>query len=107
MPYNLNNIFPKPTILNDVVVPSQSLTVGIAAGQFAAFNNATDLITFDVQTSNVRVRWDGTAPTATSGHILYAGNGYTFSKGLAQRCRFIRDTAAASDATIFASEMGV
>ena len=63
------------------------------------------LITFDVQTSDVRARWDGTAPTATVGHKLYAGTAYTWSTDQFNNTQFIRDTAATADAVIFSSPL--
>ena len=86
-------------------VASQSLTVSTSAVAFGtAFKSTTNLIVFDVQGQNVRTRWDGTDPTSTVGHILYAGQAYTWDKAQAAAAKFIRISTAASDATIFASE---
>ena len=51
----------------------------------------------------VRVRWDGTDPTATVGHYLPASSGYTWDVDQFNAAKFIRDTAAAGDATVFSS----
>jgi hypothetical protein len=87
---------------------SQSLTVSTAAvsptgytGSSAVDNNS--VVVFDVQTSNVRVRWDGTSPTSTVGHLLYVGSAYTWDVDQFNAAKFIRDTAATADAVIFSS----
>lgn len=87
---------------------SQSLTVSTAAvaavgytGSSAVNNNS--VVVFDVQTANVRVRWDGTDPTSTVGHLLYIGSGYTWDVDQFNAAKFIRDSAATVDAIIFSS----
>ena len=86
-------------------VASQSKTVSTAAVPFAtAFNSLTEIVVFDVQVSDCRVRWDGTSPTGTVGHILQAGSSYAWSKSQAAAAEFIRISTASADAVIFASE---
>jgi len=46
--------------------------------------------------------FDGSAPTTTNGHRLYAGSHYTWSTAAAQQAKFIRQAAA--NAAIQASE---
>lgn len=108
-------LYPLPARINsggvNSAVADQSLTVSTASVPATGYTEASAgggavlLVTFDVQTSNVRCRWDGTAPTSTTGHLLYAGQGYTWPTGQYNAARFIRDTAASVDATIFASAM--
>lgn len=91
-------------------VASQSLTVSTAAVAATGYTGSTavsgvNLVTFDVQTSDVRVRWDGTDPTSTVGHVLPAGTAYTWDVDQYNAAKFIRDTAASGDATIFASAL--
>ena len=102
----LHPLYPKLSInTSGNVVPHQSLTVSTVAIAFAtAFNSNTNLVSFDVQGSDVRVRFDGTNPTSTVGHILPAGTAYTWDKDQAARAIFIRDTSASADATLFVSE---
>lgn len=89
---------------NGTVIASQSLTVSTNAVEFTDFSVPdTQWVVFDVVTSPVRVRWDGTAPTATVGHKLLAGVSYQMEVQMFNAAQFIRDTTAASDATIFAS----
>lgn len=88
------------------VIASQTLTVSTNAVSFTAFSVPdTDYVVFDVVTSPVRVRWDGTAPTATVGHKLVAGQSYQFEVQMFNACQFIRDTSASVDATVFASPL--
>lgn len=100
--------FPRRSIASGTPVPAQSLTVSTVSVSPTGFTNSVnggggvDFVTFDVQTSNVRVRLDGTAPTSTVGTLLYAGTNYTWNVDLFNNAKFIRDTAAAADATIFA-----
>ena len=51
-----------------------------------------------VETDNVRYRYDGTAPTATEGHLLYVGDRLQLiNPTILTKMRFIRET---TDATI-------
>lgn len=105
----INVLYPKPAFLGApaAAVASQSLTVSVTAVQIgtAFVIPGVDLVTFDIQGQNVRVRWDGVAPTGTVGHILYAGLGYSWTTSQFNSAQFIRISTAASDATIFASAM--
>tara|TARA_Y100000114_G_C11700874_1_gene298364 strand:- start:89 stop:406 length:318 start_codon:yes stop_codon:yes gene_type:complete len=95
------NLYPKPT----TGVTDQTLTVDATAGgvQFGtAFNSLTRYIVLDVQTADVRVTYDDSAPTTTNGHILFAGRSYTWAKETASAAKFIRDGSVS--ATIHASE---
>ncbi len=95
------NLYPKPT----TGVTDQTLTVDATAGgvQFGtAFNSLTRYIVLDVQANDVRVTYDGSAPTTSNGHILFAGRSYTWAKETAQAAKFIRD--GGSDGIIHASE---
>ena len=67
-----------------------------------AFNSLTRYIVLDVQLADVRVTYDGSAPTSTNGHILFAGRSYTWSKQAAVAAKFIRDGSVS--ASIHASE---
>jgi hypothetical protein len=95
----VTNLYPKPT----VGVTDQTLTVSSSAVQFGtAFNKLTRYIVFDVQVADVRVTYDGSDPTTSNGHILFAGRSYTWSKQAAEAAKFIQD--GSTDATIHASE---
>jgi hypothetical protein len=58
-----------------------------------------------VQDANVRVRWDGTNPDSSTGHMLYAGQTYAWHRDLAANSSFIRD--GSTNAVIFFSELVV
>lgn len=99
--------FPRRAIASGNPVAAKSLTVPVTAVTTVAFTNAVaggggvNFVTFDVQVSNVRVRFDGTAPTATVGTLLYVGTNYTWNVDLYNNAQFIRDTSASSDAILF------
>jgi hypothetical protein len=102
--FNLNNIFPKPAWYRGSTVADQRLTVDSTAGgvQFSAFSDTTNMIVLDVQDADVMCTFDGSAPTTTNGHRLYAGSHYTWSTAAAQQAKFIRQ--GATSAAIQASE---
>ena len=94
------NLYPVPT----PGATDQTLAVDDTAGgkQFSAFNSLTRYVVLDVQVADVRVTYDGSAPTSTNGHILFAGRSYTWAKRTAEAAKFIEDTT--TDAVIHASE---
>ena len=99
---NVVNLYPVPTAgVND-----QTLSVANSAVPFGtAFNASTKYIVLDVQTADVRVTYDGSAPVggaSPNGHLLFAGRSYTWAKATAEAARFIRDGSVS--ATIHASE---
>lgn len=105
MSYNLNNLFPKPSIYLSTPVADQRLTVDDTVGgvQFSAFSQSTDLVMFDIQTADVMCTIDGSAPTSSNGHRLANGTSYTWSKAMASAAKFIRLTG--SNGVIHASEL--
>ena len=54
-----------------------------AATDTVSFNvvspGAVDLVSFDIFGDDVRVFWEGSTPTSTSGHVLPGGTAYTWS----------------------------
>ena len=107
--YNINNIYLKPSVVNNSYVAGQALTVDATAGgvQFGtAFNDKTSFVVFDIQTADVIVTFDGQTPAAgTKGHRLYAGQQYTWSKAAASAAKFIRATSTSG--FVWASEFQV
>ena len=104
---SLNYLYLKPTVVNNAGVSGQTLTVSSSSVSLAAttaFNVSTTNVVLDVQANNVYCTFDGQTPSSTVGHILYAGQNYTWSKAAAITAKFIRVT---SDATIWASEFTV
>lgn len=101
---NSNTFYPAPARTNAGLVASQSITVSTSAVSVGtAFANTVDFVAFNVQGVAVRYRADGVNPTSTVGHYLAAGTHWVWSRAKFNTAVFIRDTAAASDATIFAS----
>ena len=95
----VSNLFPKPT-------PSQTderLAVSNTAVPFGTnwkTVNSNRFVVLDVQTNDVMCTFDGSDPTATNGHRLYAGQSYTWHVDAAAAAKFIR---ASADAVIHAS----
>lgn len=82
---------------------SQRLTPGTSIPvSFATLNKATKAVSFDVQTEDVFMTIDGSTPTTSNGHKLYAGRAYTISFGSATNAKFV---SASNTAVIFGSEL--
>ena len=105
----VTNLYPIPSgSAND-----HRLTVDATAGgvQFSqsgkddntnAFDSLTKYIAFDVQDADVFMTFDGSAPTTSNGHKLFAGRSYTFSKEAAAKAKFI--SSGTTSAKIHASQ---
>jgi len=92
------NIYPVPA-------PGQTderLTVSSSVVTFTSTWDYSNVkfVTLDVQDNDVFVTFDGSDPTSSNGHRLYAGQAYTWHLRRAQAAKFIR---ASSDAVIHAS----
>lgn len=95
------NLYPKPTA---GVTAMKMLTVAGSVVKLTdsfTFNDNTKYVTIDVQDNDVYVTYTGETPSATVGHILYAGNSYTWSKQAAMAAKFIQ---VGSTGVIAASE---
>lgn len=107
----VNLLYPKPAFLSGSAIAAQSLTVSTASvsatGYTAAVSGTSPVqfVAFDIQDNDVRVRWDGTAPTSTVGTVLYAGTNYTWTVSQYDAAKFIRKSTATGDAVIFAHPM--
>jgi hypothetical protein len=78
-----------------------SLTVSTTALDLSTvlatdFTKATHVLV-TVETAGVRVRTDGAAPTSTEGHLLNAGDDFSYA-GQLSKLQFIR--SGGSDATL-------
>lgn len=81
----------------------EKLTIGVAASgltaaTFAAANNASraESALITVETNSIRVRLDGVAPDATTGHLYTAGSSFIITGVDALiAAKFIRATADA------------
>lgn len=74
----------------------QALTVDATAGgvQFAAFHADTAQVFWDCQAAQCRVTFDGSAPTASNGHLIEPGDSGVWPKALAAGAKFICTGAA-------------
>lgn len=96
------NIYPVPT-------PGgidERLTVSSAVVSFATnWNDGTNkFVVLDIQGANVMCTFDGSDPSATNGHRLYAAQSYTWHVKTAAAAKFIRQIG---DAVIHASPFTV
>jgi hypothetical protein len=84
---------------------SQSLTVDATAGgvQFAAFHADTTHVLWSNEAAQIRVTFDGSAPTTTNGHIIESGDSGVWLKSLVAAAKFIRTTG--TSAVLTASQL--
>ncbi len=97
-------IYPRPASgLTDERLTVSSTAGGVQFSSLSAWavNGLTRMVVLDVQTADVMVTFDGSAPTTTNGHRLYAGQNYTWSYETAAAAKFIRATG--TDGVIHAS----
>jgi len=96
------NLYPKPVVGHT----DQTLAVGNASVSFGAFSANCKYVVLDVQTADVRVTYDGSAPvggtSSPNGHLLFAGRSYTWAVETARAAKFIESST--TDAVIHASE---
>jgi len=95
------NLYLKPTqdTTSQRLTPNASTVV-----QFGTLSVHTKAVSFDIQANNVYMTIDGSTPSSTNGHLLYAGRAYTLSITAAEKAKFI---SATGTAVIFASELTV
>jgi len=101
--FNLNNIYPKPTIYRGTAATGQRLVISTPPIQFLGFSDTTNMVMFDVQDADVICTLDNSIPSVTNGHRLYQGRAYTWSTAMAKAAKFVR--LGATDGVIFASEL--
>ena len=100
----INILYPKRCSNGSAIIADQSLAVStVAVTPVGYTETSVALVTFDVQGGTVRARWEGTAPTSSSGHALAAGSAYTWNVDMFNNCQFIRQDA--TDAVIFSSPL--
>ena len=105
----VTNLYPIPSgTANDHRLTVDATVGGVQFSQSSkddntdAFDSLTKYIAFDVQDADVFMTFDGSAPTTSNGHKLFAGRSYTFSKEAAIKAKFIR--AGGTSAKIHASQ---
>ena len=105
-----NALYPKPAwaIISGTssAVPGQQLTVtSTATVQFSGLNEITNCVVLDIQVANVYCTFDGTTPSSSRGHILYATQSYTWSRAAAEQAKFVATTT--TNSIIWASEFQI
>lgn len=100
-------LYPQPAQVSGTYITSQVTTVTSGATTVAGYVPSSgvgqiQLVTFDVYGGDVRVFWEGSTPTSTSGHVLPGGTAYTWAANQYNNSKFILD-ASASSAVITAS----
>lgn len=95
------NIFPKPASgKTDERLSVSSSAVPFTSAASWNTDGTTRFIVLDVQTADVMVTFDGSTPTSSNGHRLYAGESYTWHVATAAAAQFIR---VSSDGVVHAS----
>lgn len=98
----ISNIYPVPT----PGATDTNYTISSSAVDYSdmsmTVNSLTRYIVFDVTGADVRVTFDGSAPTSSNGHLVYAGQSYTWALTTFKLAKFIR--AASTDAVIHATQ---
>lgn len=81
--------------------------IGPTAANFDVSGQDVDAIYGTVETADIRLRYDGTNPTATVGHLVLAGGSFTIEGASNVRSlKMIRASTAAVDASVFATYEG-
>lgn len=99
---------PNSYVTNLYLVPTQGANAqrltpdAVTVAEFGAFDPTSRVISFDVQTSDVFMTLDGSTPSTTNGHKLFAGRMYSLSKPAAEAAKFI---GATGSAVIYGTEM--
>jgi hypothetical protein len=68
--------FEKITVSSTTTGPTASKLTKTATGSFAM---SAARVLFTVETDSIRIRFDGTNPDATTGHLLTAGSTFTLN----------------------------
>ena len=87
-------MYPQMAMSGNSLITAQVTTITTGSTTVTGFVPATSvgqvqLVTFDVQGDDVRVFWEGSTPTSTSGHILPGGTAYTWSANQYNNSKFI------------------
>ena len=87
-------LYPRP---NPAKPAGQRLTVATAATSVVtALHAQTDAVLVDVQTDDIFMTIDGTTPSSSNGHRLYAKSIYVWNRALVDQGKFIRANANCS-----------
>lgn len=73
--------------------------------QFTAHQKDTKVIFMSLTAGGVQMTVDGSTPTNTNNHKLYAGNNYYFNADLVRQAKFKGDPNNSGTALLYASEL--
>tara|TARA_R100001463_G_scaffold45185_1_gene93340 strand:- start:19 stop:327 length:309 start_codon:yes stop_codon:yes gene_type:complete len=90
----VTNLYPRPN--STIAGENLSCATSGSGVSFAAFDSDTKYVMIDVQDNNVIVTFDGSAPTASNGHLLLKEKGLiTLSAQAAKAAKFLGVSGAA------------
>ena len=93
------NFYPKP----NGTKADERLTVSSSVVPFSTvWDITTQYVLLDVQNADVMVTFDGSTPSTTNGHRMYAGTNAIWSRQAAAAAKFIR--FGSTDGIIHASQ---
>jgi len=103
----IHPLYPQPALATGGTSSLTSQVTSITSGAttvtgYTAQQPEVQLVSFDVQGDDVRVFWEGSTPTSTSGHILPGGTAYTWSANQYNASKFILSSGSTAS-TICAS----
>ncbi len=81
----LGIVYPQPAYNGNTLLTSLVVTVTSGATTASTWTLTTpvpsvvQLVSFDVAGDDVRVFWEGSTPTSSSGHVLPGGTAYTWA----------------------------
>lgn len=97
MAFNIiNPLYPQPAYNGNSLVTSAITTVTSGSTTAASFTvtspSTIQLVALDVSGDDVRVYWEGSTPTASTGHVLPGGTAYTWPYNQYVNSKFILST---------------
>lgn len=89
----LGPLYPQPAYNGNSLITSVVTTVTAGSTNATSFSVSSpsliQLVTFDVAGDDVRVFWEGSTPTSSSGHVLPGGTAYTWAYNQYANSKFI------------------
>ncbi len=89
----LHPLYPMPAYSGNSLITSKTVTVTSGATTAATFTvtspSEIQLVVFDIAGSDIRVFWEGSTPTSSTGHVLQGGTAYTWAYNQWANSKFI------------------
>lgn len=96
----VSNLYPVPSAgVNDEALAVDSTAGGVQLTASGWTNDVAKYVQWQCQTDQIRVTFDGSAPTSTNGFLLSVNQSGTWDLDTAKKAKFIRVT---TDAVLFA-----